>query len=319
MTLALSSARPTPKIVWPGERQSIVLSDGRTLGFAEYGAADGLPVFGFHGTPGSRIMFRLIHEPALRIGLRIIAPDRPGFGHSTFQANRSLAEWPGDVAALAGKLGLAHFGVAGISGGGPYAAACAALLPDRVAVAALISPMGPVCAPEGPDSVGSAQHRMFRLFPFLTPAMRGAFSVGRLMFMNAPDSMYRLIMARAAPIDRPTLMRQEIRENLLDGVAEGFALGIQGMIEEVKIFGRPWNLAFEDVRAPVLLWQGTADRNVPVASALRLAELIPGCKLFRIEGAGHYWVFDHVDEVLSQIAVELKAGKGTSGLEPNRN
>ena len=44
---------------------------------------------------------------------------------------------------------LSHFGVAGISGGGPYAAACAALLPSRVTAAALINPVGPLCPPEG--------------------------------------------------------------------------------------------------------------------------------------------------------------------------
>src|SRR5208282_1859736 len=145
------------------EDRHIVLADGRKLGYSEYGAQRGLPVLGFHGTPGSRFMFRLVHEPARRLGLRIIAPDRPGFGLSDYQENRTLSDWANDVSALADKLGLARFGVAGISGGGPYVAACAALLPERVTAAALISPVGPLHSPDGPGNLPPAQIVTFRL------------------------------------------------------------------------------------------------------------------------------------------------------------
>ena len=116
--------------------------------------------------------------------------------------------------------------------------------------------------------------------------------------MNAPDSMYAFIMARASIADRRILSRPEIRKNLLDGVAEGLRPGIRGSIQEMKIFAQPWKLPFEAIKAPVMLWQGTADRNVPVSAALHLAKLIPNCELVHIEGAGHYWIFEHMEEVL---------------------
>ncbi len=305
MTLATSDIRLNAKGASSAEDRAIVLPGGRTLSFSEFGARDGRPVFGFHGTPGSRFMFRLVHEPALRFGLRIIAPERPGFGRSTYQAGRSLESWANDVSVLADHLQLDRFGVAGISGGGPYAAACAALLPDRVAAAALVSPMGPVQPPEGPAAIGSAQHMTFRLLPNLTPAMYAAFSLGRLMFLNAPESMYRFIVSRAAPADRKILARPEIRRNLLDGVAEGLRPGIEGVIQEIKIFGSPWNLPFEAIEAPVTLWQGTADRNVPVAASLHLAALITNCELFRLDGVGHYWIFEHIEEVLTNLLQKM--------------
>jgi pimeloyl-ACP methyl ester carboxylesterase len=59
------------------------------------------------------------------------------------------------------------------------------------------------------------------------------------------------------------------------------------------------------VKAPVLLWQGMADRNVPVAASLRLARLIPGCELHRLEGEGHYWIFDHIEEVLKALMQKM--------------
>ncbi len=301
MNLATNESRCEASNAKAGEDRFLSLPDGRRLGYTEFGDPLGVPLCAFHGTPGSRFMFRLVHEPARRLGLRIIAPDRPGFGLSDYQENRTLADWADDVRALADKLGLARFGVAGISGGGPYVAACAALLPERVTAAALVSPVGPLHSPDGPGNLPPAQIVTFRLLPRITPAMAGAFSIGRLMFLNASDSMYRMIMRRAGPADEHILLRPEVRKNLLAGVIEGLRPGVQGVVQEMKIFAKPWNIPFEAIKAPVLLWQGAADNNVPVAASLRLARIIPGCELFRIEGAGHYWIFDHVDEVLLAI------------------
>ena len=306
MDLATNERRFGASNAKAGEDRFLGLPDGRRLGYTEFGDPLGIPLFGFHGTPGSRFMFRLVHESARRLGLRIIAPDRPGFGLSDYQENRTLADWANDVRALADKLGLARFGVAGISGGGPYVAACVALLPERVTAAALVSPVGPLHSPDGPDNLPPAQIVTFRLLPRITPAMTGAFSIGRLMFLNASDSMYRMIMRRAGPADEHILLRPEVRKNLLAGVIEGLRPGVQGVVQEMKIFAKPWNLPFEAIKAPVLLWQGAADNNVPVAASLRLAEIIPGCKLFQIEGAGHYWIFDHVEEVLLAIKQKIR-------------
>jgi pimeloyl-ACP methyl ester carboxylesterase len=312
MTLVTIRSRSSAKAA--AEDRSIILPDGRDLSYTEFGAPHGVPVLGFHGTPGSRFMFRLVHEPARRLGMRIIAPERPGFGRSTYQHQRTLADWASDVAALASYLGLKKFGVAGISGGGPYAAACAALLPAFVTAAALISPVGPLCPPEGPNAIGTARYVTFRLLPRITPAMKGAFSLGRLMFLNAPDSIYGFILRRACAADRRILRKTDFRRNLLDGVSEGLRPGIRGVVQEMRIFCKPWDLPFSAVKAPVLLWQGMADRNVPVAASLRLARLLPGCELHRLEGEGHYWIFDHIEEVLRALMQKMSQtplGAGT--------
>ncbi len=292
-----------------GEDRVLRLPDGRGLGFAEYGDPAGSPVLAFHGMPGCRYMFRLVHEPALRLGLRIVAPDRPGFGLSDFQPNRTLAAWGSNVRQLADSLGLDRFAVAGISGGGPYVAACAALLPDRVAAAALVSPVGPLRAPEGPDRLPPAQVLAFRLLPQFTPAMRLAFFGGRLGFLHAPDAMYRAVMKRAGPADASILSRPEIRKNILESVVEGLRPGARGVVQEMKIFSDPWNIPFAAITAPAMLWQGTADNNVPVLASYRLAQIIPNCELFRIEGAGHYWIFDHVEEVLTAVRQKLDGAR----------
>ncbi|MGA7329134.1 MAG: alpha/beta hydrolase [Rhodomicrobium sp.] len=283
------------------EDRVAILPDGRQLSFAEFGDPRGLPVLGFHGTPGSRLMFRLVHKPARRAGIRFIAPDRPGFGNSTYQPGRTLADWAKDTEWLANHLRLQRFAVAGISGGAPYAIACAALLPDRVNVCLLMGPLGPVRQPEGPKAIGAAQYAVFCMLPSLPLLMNAVFYLGRFLYLVASGTFYGLIVRWASPADRRTLLTPHVRRDLIEGVGEGLRPGIRGLVEEMGIFSRPWDLPFDAIRAPVLMWHGMKDRNVPLSAALRLAEIIPTCELTRIEDAGHYWIFEHIDDGLKVI------------------
>jgi pimeloyl-ACP methyl ester carboxylesterase len=296
------------------------LPDGRLLGFAEYGDPRGVPVFGMHGTPGSRLMFAIADAAAREAGVRLIAPERPGFGISSHHRGRTLASYAADIAAFADALGIARFAVAGISGGGPYAAACAALLPERVTALGLVSPVGPVCAGEGADRIGPGHHLIFRLSPRLPLLLWPVFALGRHAFLHAPMAIYGFLLGRAAGCDRMVLTRPEVRRNLLAGVAEGLRPGVQASIQEMLLFSRPWNIPFAAIRAPSFLWQGAADRNVPPSAAFKLGELIPGCSVQRIEAAGHYWIFDNMATVLRPLVaaaqVTQECGRlagGTSG------
>ena len=174
-------------------------------------------------------MFRLVHEPARRLGMRIIAPERPGFGLSTFQHNRTLADWASDMMEFANHLGLKHFGVAGISGGGPYAAACAALLPSRVTAAALINPVGPLCAPEGPEKIGDDEVCDLPGIAARNPRHEGVF---RALAAHVPECAgfhVRLPQETGLREDKRILHQPEIRRNFVDGVSEGLRPGIRGI------------------------------------------------------------------------------------------
>src|SRR6185312_7689883 len=108
------------------------------------GDAKGLPVLAIHGTPGSRYMFALTDQAARERGLRVIAPERPGYGLSDYRRETALAHTGEDVSALADALRLDKFALIGVSGGGPHAIAAAASMPGRVVLLALVSPVGPV-------------------------------------------------------------------------------------------------------------------------------------------------------------------------------
>lgn len=285
----------------------VTLPDGRRLGYAEYGDPHGLPVLGLHGTPGSRRMFQVAHASARRLGIRLLAPERPGFGISCYQRGRDLASYARDIADFADALGLTRFAVAGVSGGGPYATACAAFLGDRVTALGLVSPVGPMAGPDAPSRIGIGHATAFRYAPRVPPLLGGIFGLGRLAFLYAPSLIFGFILSRAAPSDWAILSRPEVRRNLIAGVAEGCRPGVRASLQEMRLFSRPWNVPFGKITCPTFLWQGLSDRNVPVAAALRLGELIPKCHTTAIDRAGHYWIFDNIDTVLETILRAVRA------------
>jgi pimeloyl-ACP methyl ester carboxylesterase len=278
------------------------LGDGRRLGFAEYGTPDGAPIFLFHGTPGSRLMLRVTDAPARRLGVRVIAPDRPGFGLSDRQPGRRLIDWPDDVAALADFLGIERFGVAGISGGGPYTLACALKLPERLTVAGVISGMGPVVG-----EIGGALDRRHRL-AFVTmrrapPLLHLVMAAASLGWQRIPERLLDALHAYMPVADQAIVARPDVRASLLAGLREAFRQGGRGATDELRLFVAPWGLGLEDIRAPVRLWHGEADDLVPCAMGRYVAGAIPGCRAEFIAGAGHYWAFDHIEELLGALAL----------------
>ena len=120
--------------------QTIRLKDGRTLGYTDLGNSDAKPVFHFHGFLGSRLEAILLSEKDIEnLNIRLIGIDRPGIGLSDFKKNRTLLDWPDDVVELTDALGIDKFIVEGISGGGPYAAACAYKIPELLHSCGIIS------------------------------------------------------------------------------------------------------------------------------------------------------------------------------------
>lgn len=121
----------------------LALPDGRKLGYASYGTPKGTPIIYVSGYPSSRIDGAGLHPEALTTGAYIICVDRPGYGLSSPHEGRSLSSFANDVEALAEHLGLERYGVLGISGGGPYALACARMLPtDKLRGVAIVCGLG---------------------------------------------------------------------------------------------------------------------------------------------------------------------------------
>jgi pimeloyl-ACP methyl ester carboxylesterase len=277
------------------------LSDGRRIGYAEYGDPDGLPVIALHGTPGSRFMFAPTDEAARARGLLLIAPERPGYGFSDAYHFDTLAETASDVESLADALHFDRFALIGVSGGGPYAVAAAALLKERILRLGLIGPVGPI-AECGKHIRMSHLHRL--IFTKMAPSHRASgvlFVTLRTLLDWAPGVVYHMLMQRVTATDRDILHRADVRANLQMAVREGLRTGIEGALQDLRLYCGPWNLPLAEIDVPALVWQGSDDTIVPADAAYHLVGALPNCRLEVIEGAGHYWVFGGFDRVLDAV------------------
>lgn len=283
------------------EDQSIRLADGRRLGYAEYGDPSGRPIFGFHGTPGSRLMLAIADGPARRLGIRLIAPDRPGMGLSDFQPERTIGDWPDDLVQLADALGIDRFGVAGVSGGGPYAIACARRIPSRLRSVGVISGLGPVAGPDACAELDRVHRILFgvwRRSPWLT---RRVTALARRGWGHAPERIFDRIVSFAPRADQAIMTRPDVRAVLVAGLRDGFRADGRGVAQELVLFGRPWGFRLGEAKAPVRLWHGENDHLVPVVMGRRMAALIPDCRAEFLPGVGHYFVFNHVEPLLGAM------------------
>jgi pimeloyl-ACP methyl ester carboxylesterase len=279
--------------------RQIRLSDGRTLGYAEYGDAAGRPVLFFPGTPSSR----LVHPPEAptrSAGVRLIAVERPGFGLSDFQPRRTLLDWPDDVAALANALGIDRFAVVGLSAGGPYAAACAYKIPQRLTSAAIVSGVGPVDLPgslEEMSRIRGAGALVARHAPWLLRPLLWLLGNPR----RDPERFFERMCAQTSDVDRAILARPGVREMLLESYLEATRAGVRGFAQDSIILSNPWRFRLENIHMPVHLWHGEQDANVSLSAARYVAEAIPDCKATFLPDEGHWLVLNRWPEIVAAL------------------
>jgi pimeloyl-ACP methyl ester carboxylesterase len=264
-------------------------ADGRTLTYLERGPAGGAPVFYLHGTPGSRLSRHPDADLYERLGVRVITYDRPGYGGSDPDPGRSVASAVEDVRTIAGALGIERFGVIGISGGGPHALACAALLPNLVArVAVLVSP-APIDDPDFDwlEGMSELNVREFRA------AMESeeAFAAEVAPFVEAlrtdPGAFVDALAAKLPEPDQAVLARPEVREALAASSAEAVRAGTDGWLHDDRAFGAPWGFALEDVVIETRLWHGDLDVLSPRSHSEHVVRRLPNASLEVVPGAGH--------------------------------
>ena len=292
---------PSDAAAYPDEDNLAVLPSGRRLGYAEYGDPAGRPLIFLHGTPSSRVMFRLGDRAAREAGVRLIAPDRPGLGLSDPDPNRTILDFADDVASLADRLSLDRFPLAGVSGGGPYAAACGARLGGRLTALGLVSAMAPVASPairkhlKARYSVIYGLGRRSRLMTALGTKLF------RRIFAGNPDRVMRFAMSAMAGPDRDILADAWTRTCLIRSAEDAFSQGASGLAAELRLMSRAWGFEASEIPVPTFLWHGEADTVVPAAFGRWLAERIPDCRARFIPRAGHFWIAANGAEVLETL------------------
>jgi pimeloyl-ACP methyl ester carboxylesterase len=298
-----------PRVEKPRSEGRFYLPSGRRLGFAEFGDPSGDPVLWFHGTPGGRRQFPLLgRRAAEKLGLRVIVVGRPGTGLSDPHPYESVADWATDVAHVADALGAERLGVAGLSGGGPYALACAAVEPLASRVAA-VAVLGGVVPSVGPDALATGAIELARRFAPVLHMLRRplAETVNVLMVPLLPVAHYACqVYATTTPEgDQRVLKDPEMEGMFIDDLVLVAKGRFQGIVDDARLFGRDWGFRFADVTAPVRWWHGDADNIVPLRDAQAAVELLPDAELILRHEESHLGGFATADEVLAFLRSHL--------------
>ncbi len=293
------------KIEYDTETQYITLNDGRKLAYSEYGNLEGKPCLYFHGYPGSRLQGSFFSETATKNNIRVIAIDRPGVGRSDFKPNRTLLDWPNDVMELANAIGIDKFSVLGISGGGPYAAACAYKIADSLTSCFIVAGLAPVeFGTEGMSSSGKTLLKVSGKFPWLLrPLMWLSFrKVQDYQFMVKAYEKQKDII----PVpDKKAVDDPKIRDMLIKDTQEAFQQGIKGFALDAKLFGQYWGFRLQDISPEFMvhLWHGEQDVNVPVHMGRKASQAIPNCTAKFFPNEGHISLFfSNLDELFGLIS-----------------
>jgi pimeloyl-ACP methyl ester carboxylesterase len=273
-------------------------STGKRLAWNEYGDPEGAPVFYYHGWPGSRLQARLAHHLAKNRSLRLIAMDRPGMAKSTLVPGRRLEDWPGLMEGFADHLGIGEFGQVGVSGGGPYVLACAAMIPDRLTGSAVLAGMVPLPLTK---SGTSGLHPLYRMMIPIrkSPALlfSGLFRIAAHVSSGKPDSFPLSLLVRSlAEEDRAILLSSdEVWEvattSFIESVSSaGCGRGV--MVDSEIYFQKP---SFDPaaITHPIRYWHGGDDKNIPAALVEELAGTMSHAELCVEPELGHFSLAIH--------------------------
>ena len=280
----------------------VALPDGRDLAYTEQGDPQGTPLLFIHGNPGSRYSVHPDETIAEKLGVRVITPDRPGYGRSSFQPGRVLLDFPDDISALADALGIEKFRIFGVSAGGPYVAACAYALPDRIVEAAIVSGLAPLNRPGALDGMLPAWQAAYQLSQKLPErALRGLLwlqsQATRRNPQGALDSMARILSEE----DRALLADLRFRANILERQQEAVRQGVRGWAREAKILVSPWGFDLDEIQPPVHLWYWEADPSIPIQMGAYLASELPHARPHFLPSGGHLAIFSHWQAILTAL------------------
>ncbi len=269
------------------EGKTIRLKDGRSLGYRILGDPSGTPLFFFHGTPGSRFCLTVDDPIANIAGLKLILPERPGYGLSDPMKDRTIQNWPNDVVELADELSIDHFHVSGSSGGGPYALACGTCLADRILSVMLFNTAAPLDGADATKGLAMA-NRVGRWAATYAPwLLRKMIHVAAKSMQKYPETSIRSLMKQLPQSDRELLEQPEYKAAVIRDLKEAVRVSADGHWSDAVLGMRPWNINFNQLKRGVHLWHGEEDTLSPVQNVRLLADKIPNCTSTYIAGAGH--------------------------------
>jgi pimeloyl-ACP methyl ester carboxylesterase len=288
--------KPVGPVLASEREETLSLPDGRTLSYTLHGAAEGPLVVVLDG-PGSRGLARAASDVAADAGIRLVAPDRPGFFSSSPAPGRGIADWPEDHRALLDALGADRAGIVAQSGGTPYALAAAVAMPERVTGVAFVAPVGPLGDRENLADAGRELRigaRLSRRAPWLFRMLLRA--AGRKAAKDPAKAAASA--AKNLPPGDAAVMAEPRHLALHEQATVEILSRPDAVAREIGLLARPWGIDLAAVRVPAAFWSGDADVAHPTSHARRLAEAVGGAPVHVVPGAATFGLMPYYGDAL---------------------
>ena len=279
------------------DMDSILLDYRYQLTWNEYGTPDGEPVFYFHGIPGSRLEAYPADEIARTLNIRLIVPDRPGYGASDFQDNFSLLEWPNTVSQLADKLKLNQFSILGYSGGGAYALACAHEIENRIKHIAVVSSTAPF----------ESKAMLNYISPILKPLYQLAATdydtaIQKVTVLaTSPETFLDVLKTKLPQDDKDLFEKISFQKYYLLNLSLAISNGVNGIVNDLRNLTLPWQFNLEDIQPHINIWHGRNNINIGFPIAEYLANKLKNKSTHFLDNTGHYFLFNNWHTILDEL------------------
>ncbi len=257
------------------------LDEDRHLAYTEYGCSDGVPVVFLHGTPGSRRLGALFETVAREQGIRLLAFERPGYGHSTPWPSRSLRDAGTVVSTVLDDVNVERAGLVAFSGGGPHALATAVTRPDRVTRVDVVSGAVPPDVSEGQPAT---QRLLAGLATQTPPVLRGLFRGQAWLAARLEPS---LVVSQYTAAGGAASIPDDAAAIVQADFVEAFARHRSGSVTDFRNTASDWGIRLDDLETDVCFWHGEDDTNVPIDGVRRLVAQLPTAQLRVLDGADH--------------------------------
>ncbi len=285
---------------------SITLSDGRTLSYAEYGALSGFPVFWMHSLWGGRYERFPYDRLTAQHGIRLIIPDRPGFGRSTYMSGHSYAQWGKDFVELIDALGIDECSIISMSASS-YALGCAYVAPQRLRRVLLHCPWSPIDSLKDVLKMPTQYKFLIGLGLYMPSLAKKFIQLHMSSMCRQPRRLFHQIVAHAPAIDERMLRDPRIEGIIATSIFEWNGRSCEGLVDEFCKVIAPWDLPISDITLPIDIMVGDQGHEMHVHMAHKLARLLPDAQVHKVPNAGVFCIFSHWSDALKAAVTQHKS------------
>jgi pimeloyl-ACP methyl ester carboxylesterase len=276
------------------------LGQGTQVSWQEYGKSTGYPVFYFHGLPGSCVEAESADAAARDLGVRIIAVDRFGYGDSHSADGFGFFNFSDALSEIVHALNLGRYSLLGFSGGGPYALACATRLGEHIDKIAIASSPAAFSTTVMQAHYNPQSRPLFELAAVDIELARQQLAP----LAQSPQAALQYMLSNISTDDQRLFNQSQYHDSYAKSMTGALNQGTEGTVFDLNLLGLPWPFDIHAMRVPVSIWHGEEDPICGIAIADYLADTIPGARLHKLPGKGHFFLFEHWRDVLSDLVNE---------------